>query len=358
MTPLPEVPDRAEEVGLNLALLWALVRKHLRQILGYSLALGVLVGLLSLFVLPKKYEARAVLLPPAEDLLSGGGWIKSLVPGLTGGGTSAEVMMALLQSDRVCWSVIQNLRLDTLWEDTVRQELLKRAQDRLKVESDITLGTILVKFRERDPRLAARVVEEILRVTEQLNDTLKISPIKPFLRVLDPPYPPHKKASPKTTLNVLVTLFLAGVLLTGFFGLREVRKARIDDCWDLRLAVGDRPCQSYRSPEDLKHLRYPALRAAASGKPGVLAWFPGTPKGLLDTLLQQLNALASSEAAGWSSAGPLPEALPQLLSGLAPDQEFWILVPAGRTTKEDLKALLSLLRRAGREPTLFLVLTA
>ncbi len=344
------------EVGLHLGLLWALIRKHLRKIMGYSLGLGVLMGLLSLFVIPKKYEAKAVLLPPGGESLTGGGWIKSLIPGL-GGGTSAEIVMALLQSDRVCWSVVRNLRLDTLWNDTVRQKLIQRAQNRLKVESDVTLGTIAVKFRERDPRLAARVVQEFLYVTEQLNDTLKISPIKPFLKVLDPPFPPRKKASPKTSLNVLLTLFLSFLLFSGYYGYRELRKPHIEDCWDLQLVLGEVPCRLYLGPQDQGTLKYPGLRVVTSEKRGFLTWFPGAPQTLLDQVARDLQDLAAPEgnARPWVLEGPLPKQLPKILHQIQPGQEFWVMLPQGKVQKREIRELWEVLHAQGVQPTLWVV---
>ena len=340
-----QTEERGTGFRLSSRVLRALVRKTWRPTAQVALALGFVMGLLSLFVIPKTYEARAVLLPPSQDLLAGAGWLKSLVPGLSEGGTSSEVVMALFQSDRVSWSVIRNLRLDTLWHDTSRYFLLKKAQDRLKVETDLTLGTIVVGFRERDPRLSARIVQEYLRVVEALNDTLKISPIKPFVKVLDPPYPPEKKASPKTTLNVLLTLFLSSLLGFLFFSWRELRRRQVRDPLDLLFLSQD--LEPLGFPEEAGALKHAFVDLSLAPAPRLLLWFQGLREEEVRRILQEavgedLDRLLE----GWHPVGPLPDRATALVAYPGAEAALCFLV-ADQTGKSEVQRILQLLRDAG-----------
>ncbi len=335
------------ETGFRLSsrVVRALIRKTWKPTLKVAFGLGFVVGLLSLFVIPKTYEARAILLPPSQELLSGVGWIKNLVPGLSGGGTSAEVIVALLESDRVSWSVIRNLRLDTLWNDTSRYELLNRAHNRLKVETDLTLGTIQVGFRARDPRLSARIVNEYLRVVEALNDTLKISPLKPFLQVLDPAHPPRKKASPKTTLNVLLTLFLTSILGFLYFSWRELRRDQIRDPLDLLFLSQELEPLGY--PEHAEALKHAFVELSLAPAPRLLLWFRGLSEEEIRRMLREVvGADLDRLLEGWHLVGPMPDRSPALVAFQGAGAALCVL-EAEKTSREALRTVYRLLQDAG-----------
>ncbi len=360
--PLMDLPPELEGATLNFSILWGIFRKYARQILGGTVAVGVIVGLVSLFIWPKTYEAKAVILPPTEELLGGSlQFIKGLVPGLSGSATPTEVVLAMFQSDRVSWDIIQKFRLDTLWNKTHREDLLKEAHKRLHVGVDLQLGTIEVQFKARDPRLAAQITNAYIQVVEALNDSLKISPIKPFLKVLDYAHPPKKKSSPKTTLNVLLSMILAWTVLWGWGVFREIRNPWVQTPLDVQRISADLPLVRYQTGADLPNITHALAKALRPGDRVLVAWFEGLSEEEVRGTIQQAWEPVGMEFAverveglreGHESlpsqgdsrvtfvfGGPLPKHSPAVFALHAVHKVILFIVP-GKTLRQDLKDFL------------------
>ena len=162
---------------ISLVEIWAVSRKRkwvILSCLGFTLALAVAYCIWA----PRRYEAtvRVVVNPDSGNPLgldTGGAMNPFLDPALM-----QETQVHIMQSDTVAWDVISKLRLDKAKEFASRKhpeqaaspdnigpdrrfELLDLFHRRLNVASVPKTALVELRFRSRDPRLAAQIVNAI-----------------------------------------------------------------------------------------------------------------------------------------------------------------------------------------------------
>jgi capsular exopolysaccharide synthesis family protein len=162
---------------LSLVGFWRVVRKRKWVILSCLAATVAIVTIVSL-LMPRKYDAVARINLDYENSNSLG--LEQLgLPGGIDASTKLETQIRIMQSETLAWSVMKQLRLDQQAQfapaklrspagaafesidDVRRAKLLKSFHDALNVQLVPKTQIIEVRFRSRDPRLAAKVVNAI-----------------------------------------------------------------------------------------------------------------------------------------------------------------------------------------------------
>jgi len=181
---IPQPPEAETEISLLDILVVLLQRK--RFIVRFVLGTAVLATVVSL-LLPKKYEAKIVLLPPQQNSsvgsallgqLGGMGSLSSLAS-LAGGGfgikNPADMYVSLLTSRTVEDAMIQRFGL-------MQEYRVKRISDaRTDLEHSTTVvagtkdGLIRLTFEDRDPKRAADLANGYVEEFRKLSATLAIT---------------------------------------------------------------------------------------------------------------------------------------------------------------------------------------
>jgi tyrosine-protein kinase Etk/Wzc len=160
-------------------------RRHLRMIVGLAAMTSMLMGVVSLMLLPKYYESTATLLPQIEGkeggglgaLLAAGGASTSqnmgiVVPGLPT--SSTDVFLAILKSRVMADDVIRRFDLLSLYHVKAMQD----ARDVLEAATRITLNkekVIKITVEAKDPQLAADIANFYALNLDRLNRTLNVT---------------------------------------------------------------------------------------------------------------------------------------------------------------------------------------
>ena len=179
--------DFPQEDEIDLYEYYLVIRKRLRPLFLFVMGTAIGTGLVSLFLIPKVYEAKASILPieGAE-----GGLVSALntLGGLAGipipqKQTSSQTLVAVLESRSLAEAVISRLDLmkkffegdwDSAKENWKNPEKAPPLEDGVRelksmvsIQQDRKTGLITVKIEYTDPRLAAAIantyVEELDR---------------------------------------------------------------------------------------------------------------------------------------------------------------------------------------------------
>jgi uncharacterized protein involved in exopolysaccharide biosynthesis len=137
-----------------------IIAKRRRFILGITIMAFVLAVVVSL-LLPKSYQATALVLPPAN----GGGALNSLLGQFGGGnsladlipsqGNGPELYVRLLGTEIVKNEIIDRFNLLQEEDGATREGLYKLLDRKTTIEADRRAGIISISVEDRDPEQAA-----------------------------------------------------------------------------------------------------------------------------------------------------------------------------------------------------------
>jgi uncharacterized protein involved in exopolysaccharide biosynthesis len=189
LSPARRSQALAREVGpqrndISLTEICAVIRKRKLAVLG---CLGFTLALASLYCImaPRKYEAtaRVVINPDNSNPL---GIAMGDMNPFTDASLMQETQVRVMQSDAVAWDVIQQLKLDQNQEFAPtkkgerrepieaitplhRYRLLANFHGRLNVASVPKTALVELRFRSKDPKLAADIVNAVANVYMERN---------------------------------------------------------------------------------------------------------------------------------------------------------------------------------------------
>ncbi|MBD3169003.1 MAG: hypothetical protein GF307_05935 [candidate division Zixibacteria bacterium] len=150
------------------------------------IAVGVVVGIISL-IIPSWYYSATTVMPPTEESFGLGSAATSMLGGLgafvgggAGGGlslpsfgSSSDIYAEILASRTVVERVTRENNLAEAFDyDRVDEELLKTVWDQTSVEVKPT-GMIKIGFEAKDPVLAAQTANSYAAVLNSVNQQLK-----------------------------------------------------------------------------------------------------------------------------------------------------------------------------------------
>lgn len=169
-----QTPERQDDITLQE--LWRVLRKRKLLVLGCLVGMTVAAGLISAF-LPRRYEAVArVLINPQDTNALGLDPLAALAGTSLSNDIAQQTQVRVLQSDPLAWNVVKQLRLDQRQDfagrlatrdsvDSVsvptRARILSIFHERLRVAVVPKTQLIEVRFRARDPQLAADVANAL-----------------------------------------------------------------------------------------------------------------------------------------------------------------------------------------------------
>lgn len=178
--------DRAEESQISLLEIMALLVERRRFIVRFVLG-AVAVATIIAFLLPVRYEARTVLLPPAQNSSLGSalfgqlgnlGSIGSLSPlaslagGTMGIKNPADMYVSFLTGRTVEDAIIQRFGLMNEFHKSHISDARKELERRTTVTAGTKDGLIRISVEDRDPKRAAELangyVEEFRRLSASL----------------------------------------------------------------------------------------------------------------------------------------------------------------------------------------------
>jgi uncharacterized protein involved in exopolysaccharide biosynthesis len=152
---------------------FALLVRHRKPVL-INLALVVLLAVAYSLLTPKLYDARASLLPVTEEAGALGGLSALLrelpiqganLPGVT---TSTDLLSAMLHSRRIQEPVVRELDFQTRYKAKTFDHALATFDAALETEVSDE-GILRVRFRDREPEVAARVVNRLVQELDAYN---------------------------------------------------------------------------------------------------------------------------------------------------------------------------------------------
>ena len=146
-----------------------------RRMIGFNfIGVCLLVVLISLF-LPKWYTASTSILPPEGEsggltLPSGLATLTSLSGGLSlpGAATPSDVFAAILKSRSVAERVIEKNGLLKVYRTKDLQEAMQTLHSHTNIDVSPE-GIIRIKVTEKDPKLAARVANSLVKALDGVN---------------------------------------------------------------------------------------------------------------------------------------------------------------------------------------------
>lgn len=179
-----------EEEGPDLLELWLVLWNHRRFLLAVFLAATVTTGSLSLFVLPKIYQAKASLIP-VESREGGLSSYVSMLGGLglslpAGKATPSQTLVAILESRTLKEKVISRLDLlkvffheewdpaSKAWKDPAKPPALEDGVKALRgitrVNDERRTGLVNITVEWKDPALASEIANaHILELESFIN---------------------------------------------------------------------------------------------------------------------------------------------------------------------------------------------
>jgi tyrosine-protein kinase Etk/Wzc len=175
-------PSRTEPEVSVLDIL-ALLVGHKRFIVGFVLGAAVLATVVS-FLLPVRYEAKIVLLPPTQNSSMGSallgqlgnlGSLASLAGGSLGIKNPAEMYVALLTSRTVEDAMIQRFGLMAEYHEKRMSDARKEFEHRTTAVAGTKDGLIRISVEDRDPKRAADLANGYVEEFRRLSATLAIT---------------------------------------------------------------------------------------------------------------------------------------------------------------------------------------
>jgi capsule polysaccharide export protein KpsE/RkpR len=178
----PLGPTLKESVFAHLNFLWD--RRHW---LNKAALVGFIAGLLLAFVIPKRYESTAQLMPPDNQSGSGLAMIAALSTKTTGGAlaplagdllgmkSSGALFVGILRSATVEDRIIDRFHLQEVYRAQYQEDARKVLAERTAINEDRKSGIISITVTDNDPKRAAAVANAYIEALNQLVSELSTS---------------------------------------------------------------------------------------------------------------------------------------------------------------------------------------
>lgn len=171
-----ELPADSPNWVRNAGALWTERASFARTAL-----LSLLAGLMIAFVIPKRYESTARLMPPDRPgnpaamlaVMAGrSGSLSGLAGGLLGGRTTGALFVDLLHSRSISDRIIDRFHLQSLYSKRYRIDAVKRLAKNTEITEDKKSGAISVTVTDADPQRARDLAQAYV---DELNGLVMVS---------------------------------------------------------------------------------------------------------------------------------------------------------------------------------------
>jgi len=173
------VPESAED-EISILDLLIVVAQRKRTVLTFTL-FGAILSVVVALLLPKSYQAEAVVMPPAQGTsmasmmmsqLTGLGGIASLAGGALGLKDQNDMYVAMFESRVVEERMVQRFGLAEEYHAKYMSDARKKLEGHSDIDGKGKDGLIHIKVDDRDPKRAAELangfVDEFQKLTEHL----------------------------------------------------------------------------------------------------------------------------------------------------------------------------------------------
>ena len=190
--------------------------KH-KKIFLFCIVLGIVSGVVANFVIPPVYESYTEIIPNFSEGISKS-FLSSML-GFQGAGTPFQIVMALLKSEKMYEDAVRDLNLVKYYGVKDEYKAKKRLKSSVKIKFKFAEGVILIKVKDKNPEMASKIANYMVKHLEDMNKQLKITTLNPLVIVLTKAKPIYKKKFPKLyiTLPISLFIFLLGSIFLIYF---------------------------------------------------------------------------------------------------------------------------------------------
>ena len=204
--------------------LWDYVKVVLKyKVMIVILVIGAaLIAYTYSLTMPKIYSSTASVLPPEIDAKGTSSLAKlgrnlniGVLPNLSGGGSTTDIVMAMLKSRRMAEDIINEFNL----KKVEGFEYLIETIDYLRSNTKINVSredVISIAVESSDKQRAADIANFYVANLNKMNEELELSSSKPIVRVLDIAKPAELKCKPIIRKNVMIAgmaAIMLGIIL-------------------------------------------------------------------------------------------------------------------------------------------------
>jgi len=163
-----ELREARERMVARMRLLWANRRFLIR-----ATAWGLVAATIIAFLIPKRYEAVARLMPPDQASGTGaamlaalssrvGESLTSVAQGMLGTKTTSDLFEGILKSDAVKDDLINKFNLQKLYGDRYIEDARKDLDNHTDISANQKSGIISLIVTDHDPKRAAAMAQEYI----------------------------------------------------------------------------------------------------------------------------------------------------------------------------------------------------
>lgn len=265
-----------------------------KLVFGLPFVVGVVAIVVSLFLTPI-FTAKTTLLPPQNS--GGGGAAAALaslgglagLAGISTGGTTADTVIAMLQSRSAKDQIIDQFNLVEYYEAELREDVYRTLDNVVRVSSDKKSGLITVEVDDKDPELAAKMANAYYEVLKSLMTRVAVTEAQQRRQFFEDQFAKAKEELSNAEVKLKETQER-----TGLVELKSQAEATIEAVARLRAEIAQREVQlsamrTFATPENSDYRR-------------VVAELNG-----LRAELKKLDKGGTGGELGLVSAGNLPE---------------------------------------------------
>ncbi len=168
---------------------------------------GLILSLAVAFVIPVKYQATAVLMPPDSVSTAGLagtamlsmkassalGSVGSSLGSLLGGSGSGQLVVAALQTEALEDRIIDHFHLQNVYHIKTMRDTRKKLERRTDISEDVKSGLITIAVKDRDPKRAAEMANDYGEELEDLLFDVRMAGAKKESDLLKEPLQSSKK---------------------------------------------------------------------------------------------------------------------------------------------------------------------
>lgn len=194
-------------IDIELAMSQAGVLWNAKAFIAGCTAVGLALSLALIFLIPVKYEATAVLMPPdavstanlantamlTQKATSSLGSIGSSIGSLLGGSGSGQMVVAALQTEALEDRMIKRFSLQDVYGIKTMRDTRKKLERRTDISEDVKSGLITIVVRDRDPKRAAAMANAYGEELENLLFDARVEGANKESNLLNQPLAAAKK---------------------------------------------------------------------------------------------------------------------------------------------------------------------
>ncbi len=290
----PRQAEQFDDDEISLVELATTLGEEKKLVFGLPFVVGIVAIVVSLFLTPI-FTAKTTLLPPQNS--GGGGAAAALaslgglagLAGISTGGTTADTVIAMLQSRSAKDQIIDQFNLVEYYEAELRGDVYGTLDNAVRVTSDKKSGLIAVEVDDKDPELAAKMANAYYEVLKSLMTRVAVTEAQQRRQFFEDQFAKAKEELSNAEVKLKETQER-----TGLVELKSQAEVTIEAVARLRAEIAQREVQlsamrTFATPENSDYRR-------------VVAELNG-----LRAELKKLDKGGTGGELGLVSAGNLPE---------------------------------------------------